>query len=309
MLISARHITRYRYSRSVWFQPLTVRLRPRTDFRQRLLEFALEMDPQPAGMCDSNDLEGNQIMTAWFSEPADFLTVTTSFRAQTQSVDPFQFLLRSDATRLPLVPPASEESHFALYAQPRASSAEVSALARQIAKEADYETINFVCRLNTWIHEHHQKVNRVGGGPRLPSETLQLGSGACRDLTVLFIEACRAMNIPSRFVSGYAVNSDPVNSDAVNADETTERELHAWAEVYLPGGGWRGFDPSIGLAIADHHVAVATGVNPDLAAPTSGTFSGDAHSSLENAIEIHATYESQAGLCGHAGDFASPGDI
>jgi len=108
---------------------------------------------------------------------------------------------------------------------------------------------------------------------------LRAGRGSCRDLAVLFIEACRTLNIPSRFVSGYGVS----------LDETTDHELHAWAEVYLPGAGWRGFDPSIGLAITERHLAVAVGATPELAAPTSGAFRGEAESWLETEIEIETS--------------------
>ena len=106
-----------------------------------------------------------------------------------------------------------------------------------------------------------------------PRVTLEKGQGACRDLAVLFVAACRALGFGARFVSGYHQgHSEPMR-----------RDLHAWAEVYLPGGGWRGYDPSLGLAVADRHVAVAAGTRPDQAAPISGSFRGTGVSSRMRA--------------------------
>ena len=88
--------------------------------------------------------------------------------------------------------------------------------------------------------------------------------GACRDFAVLFIDACRCVGLAARFVSGY--------QDAYRS--MGKRDLHAWAEVYLPGAGWRGYDPTRGLAVADHHVAVAAAADPQNAAPVTATYRG-----------------------------------
>src|SRR5207237_10338669 len=116
--------------------------------------------------------------------------------------------------------------------------------------ETGFRTAEFVGRANEWIYENHEKIVRPIGSPWEPAQTLLERRGSCRDLAVLLIEACCVMNIPSRFVSGYGASAD---------DEEADRQLHAWAEVYLPGAGWRGFDPSLGLAITERHLTVATG--------------------------------------------------
>ena len=102
------------------------------------------------------------------------------------------------------------------------------------------------------------------GDPWPPEKTLADRTGSCRDIAVLFCEVCRAAGLPSRFVSGYAV--DPDHSGC--------HHLHAWSEIYLPGAGWRGFDPTLGLAVADRHVSLAAARLPALAAPTSGVYRG-----------------------------------
>jgi len=280
MYFTARHITRYRYSSPVWCHPLTVRLKPRTDFRQRLVRFSLDIEPSPNGLFCEIDLEGNDATTAWFDGATTAsLTITTSFEVETAEVNPFQFLLRPDAARLPLVPLAAEEPYFALYARSSSRSPDAEDLAHEVARHADYDTVKFVCDMNDWIYRQHEKIVRPEDPAWLPRQTLYEGKGACRDLAVLLIECCRAMNIPSRFVSGYGLR----------LDQSEDHELHAWAEVYLPGAGWRAFDPSLGLAITDRHITVAVGATPDSAAPTSGTFRGNAKSNLEAQIEIAAT--------------------
>ena len=103
--------------------------------------------------------------------------------------------------------------------------------------------------------------------------------GACRDVSVLFNDACRSLGLPARFVSGY-FEGDPDNP---------ENDLHAWSEVYLPGAGWRGFDPTHGLAVAARHVALIAGIEPDQAAPLTGSFRGtEATSEIEFDVKIRA---------------------
>lgn len=114
------------------------------------------------------------------------------------------------------------------------------------------------------LHRDFQQVVRLTGEPLPPGKTLRRKEGACRDLAVLFIDLCRSLGIAARFVSGYKY--DPGAKDSF--------ELHAWAEVFLPGAGWRGYDPSLGLAVADTHVALASGPGAAEAAAVTGTYRG-----------------------------------
>ena len=271
-----RHVTRFQYSEPVFCEPLTIRLRPPSNHRQQLLAYSLDIDPLPAGIAEFVDIEGNNAASAWFQGTTDFLTVTVALAAQTLELNPFQFLLRPNAEQLPLVPDAGERIQFDAYSIRTVHCIEVEELAQQIAREVDDATVPFLCRMNEWIYTRHEKIVREEGPAWRPAETLAQRRGSCRDLAVLFIEACRAMNIPARFVSGYGAGTD----------DALERQLHAWAEVYLPGAGWRGFDPSLGLAVTERHLAVATGRTPADAAPTSGAFRGEAESRMDARIEI-----------------------
>ena len=139
------------------------------------------------------------------------------------------------------------------------------------------QTLDFLNQLTTRLHRSTEKVTRTEPGIQSPAETLSTQRGACRDLALVFMVACRQVGVPARFVSGYQ-QGDP---------DEPRRDLHAWAEVFLPGFGWRGYDPTHGLAVADAHVAVAASALPQNAASITGTFRGtDATSTLEHLITL-----------------------
>jgi transglutaminase-like putative cysteine protease len=133
--------------------------------------------------------------------------------------------------------------------------------------------------LNRNLSDGFQHIVRDDGPPLDPEVTLRERTGSCRDVAVLFCAACRAAGIPARFVSGYereAAFQEPAN-------------MHAWAEVYLAGGGWRGYDPSAGLAVSTSHVAVAAAADPRLAAPITGTYRGEAKARMEFQIAMQVS--------------------
>jgi transglutaminase-like putative cysteine protease len=137
------------------------------------------------------------------------------------------------------------------------------------------------------IHHGFHHVGRPDGDPQTPAETLAGRTGACRDTAMLYVEACRSLGMAARFVSGYSMHHPP---------EVSEHELHAWAEVYLPGGGWRGYDPSLGLAVADGHVVLAAAPDHRLAAPVSGRYRGTGvASTMRYTVELR-TAQSTAEL-------------
>ena len=154
------------------------------------------------------------------------------------------------------------------------------AWAAELAAAVDQNTTAFLMQLADRIHHDFQHVGRFEGEPMAPEETLAGRSGACRDTAMLFVAACRSQGLAARFVSGYSIHHPP---------EVTEHELHAWAEVYLPGAGWRGYDPSLGLAVADGHMVLATAPDHRLAAPVTGTYRGTGvTSTMTYALSVRA---------------------
>ena len=281
MRFIARHITRFRYTAPVFLEPHAIRLRPRSESSQRLVRFRMAIDPQPFQLSEVLDSEGNSVAHAWFSELTDSLVIRTEFEVETSRVDPFDYLLLGEGSmRVPVEYPAALRTSLAgglARSEPDASP--VDDFARRVAKRSGNVTLKFLTLLNEEIHDRHRLIVREHGDPLPPGETLATERVACRDLAVLFADCCRSVGIASRFVSGYTASET----------EADDHHMHAWAEVYLPGGGWRGYDPSQGLAVADRHIAVASASVASCAAPTSGSFRGDAVAGpLEVEIAVNA---------------------
>lgn len=259
MRLSVRHRTAYAYSAPVFLEPHFLRLRPRSDPAQEVLRYSLRVSPEPAGRSDGLDPEGNWFTCVWFDGRVDRLELEVAFEVETRRHNPFDFLLTGPA----FSPPAS------LYPEPlrevlspylpASDCAAAAALARSVSSSGG--VLEFLCELTRTLHERCRVVVREHGDPWPPERTLAEGRGACRDLAVVFLEACRSLGIAARFASGFQ-----------RGDEGAHRRfLHAWAEVYLPGAGWRGFDPTHGLAVADAHVCVAASRSPRGAAPVQGS--------------------------------------
>lgn len=274
MRYHVRHETRYTFEAPVFLEPHTIRLRPRDGSGQRVVRASINIRPAPSSMTEALDLHGNVVTHCWFDGMTDILTIANEFEVETTRTNPFDFLLLPAANH-PLPWLAGPDVPPALLARGPAPAEEVTALAMGLAFAAP-GVIAFLNALTVHLHGVVVVHHREFGDPHEPSHTLASGAGSCRDLAMLFVDACRAVGIASRFVSGYQ-EGDP---------DQTGRELHAWAEAFIPGGGWRGFDPSLGLAVADRHIPVASAPQPGDAAPVTGTFRGRASQTLSHDIQL-----------------------
>jgi len=263
MLFEIIHTTIYNYSAPITLGPHTIRLRPRCDGSQRLLDCQLHIEPQPVALADCLDAEGNVVTHAWFNGTTQTLRITAKFAVETLRSNPFDYILTPTA-RLPLRHERDLPQSLAPYRLEAGIASPVLALSDRLAAEAAAEPLAFVTVLNQYLQRTIEREIRAEGEPQAPSLTLAQGRGACRDLAVLFMAVCRAQGLAARFVSGYQKGDG----------QREQRYLHAWPEVYLPGGGWRGFDPTHGLAVADAHVAVAAARTAAGAMPIQGAFSG-----------------------------------
>jgi len=277
MRISVAHSTTYRYDAQVFLEPHLIRLRPRADSSQRLLSYRFVITPTPAGITEYLDQDGNVATFAWFAGAVSELALHSSFELETLRQNPFDYILpASHLFTLPLVYAEPLASALAPYASP-GHSAEVSEFAHSVAGQSGRRTLDFLTALTSALYHRSTHIVRDEGSPLPPEETLQCGTGSCRDLAVLFCAACRCMGVPARFVSGYECGG--LLEDAY---------MHAWAEVYLDGGGWRGYDPSRGLAVSTNHVAVAAAADSRLAAPVTGTFRGKATAQMQFQIAVQS---------------------
>ena len=280
MLFHIRHALRYVYAQPVFLEPTTLRLAPRSDPAQQLLHHALRVQPQPSGSTRVLEADGGEALVLWFDPLQQELSIEVEMVVSTTRANPFDWILtHPPALHLPAAyPPAEARSLQACLAGSQPVANPVQQWAAALASEVDGATTDFLIHLADRIHHGFQHVGRPDGEPMPPDETLAMRTGACRDTAILFVAACRSLGLAARFVSGYSMH---------HPAEVSEHELHAWAEVYLPGAGWRGYDPSLGLAVADGHVVLTAAPDHHLAAAVSGSYRGTGVGSLMRyAVEV-----------------------
>jgi transglutaminase-like putative cysteine protease len=278
MHFEVEHLTSYRYSEPVALGPQTLRLRPRPDGRMRELGFSLLVEPAPALRAEALDAEGNLVTRLWFEVETRRLNIVSRFTVDTDPKGTSPLLSDARYAALPLDYPPGEGAVLAPYRSGGEDSPLVRALAEKLNRQASKDPLAFLARLNDHLFRHIEREIRDEGAPQSPAETLARGRGACRDQTLLFLAVARAQGFAGRFVSGYQDRS---------AIDTPERYLHAWPEVYLPGFGWQGFDPTRGITAGSGHVAVAAARDPAGAMPVEGSYFGSGGSELSFEMRIH----------------------
>jgi transglutaminase-like putative cysteine protease len=265
LIFQIQHRITYRYDHPVIIEPLTIRLRPRSDGVQNLLDWNCTLTPTPLHATSILDVFSNAALQVSFSGVHLELCVQVDASVETIHRNPFDYLsLDSRATNLPARYSADVAQALTAYLHRKKVDPQIDQWSSELARSVGNQTQAFLLQATEKISRDYQSENRYDGAAFSPTETFASKRGACRDLAVLFMDVCRSQGIASRFVSGYIHEPDRVGSS----------ELHAWAEVYLPGGGWRGYDPSRGIAVADQHIPVATGPEAEWAAATEGCYIG-----------------------------------
>jgi len=258
------HETIYRYSGPVFLDPHVLRLHPKSGCGVFVRDYQLEVSPSPSGEFVSEDLFGNTVHFVWFEGNTSEFRVTSRFQFEQTPWNPFGYIVHpTDAAILPVEYPRESVASVSPFIAREAISVPVTAFAVSIAQDVDRQTLPFLVALTQRICDMVEIAPRLKGMPLSPAATLNSLRGACRDVAVLMIDACRAVGLAARFVSGYLVD---LSAGA--------HEMHAWVEVYVPGGGWRGFDPSRGIAVQENYIATAVGQSALHAAPVTGTFRG-----------------------------------
>jgi transglutaminase-like putative cysteine protease len=271
MFLRIDHLTRYEYSEPVAFAPHALYLRPRESPRQRLHEFALTVTPAARRIATDDPLD-NALDWAFFPpEPrSSTLEVRSTLLVETLDANPFDFFLSPGALNFPFGYDAAERTALAPCLAPRADSPPAPELRRWLDRHLPHppaETVSFLTALNSATGRALRYGRREEPGIQSAAETLACGSGTCRDYAVFLIELCRALGLAARFVSGYVYEApDP------GAPRPVQPDMHAWAEVYLPGAGWRGVDPTRGILCDDTYVPVAHTATAESVNPIQGTF-------------------------------------
>jgi transglutaminase-like putative cysteine protease len=261
MRLSVIHTTHYHYPRAVDFAPHTLYLRPRTTAHQRLIRHELTLNPA-AKVASLRDAHDNDADCAYFAVQASSLCIRSAFEVENTQWNPFDFILDARAIAFPFKYTPEEVLALGAYLAPPFASTQTSLRSWLDAHftERPGETVPSISALNQLLFQRLGYIRREEQGIQPSLVTLASGGGACRDYAVLFIELCRTLGIAARFVSGYLFAPSGEGNRAVGA-------MHAWAEVYLPGAGWRALDPTHGIwcdstFIPVAHAAVAVSVNP-----------------------------------------------
>ncbi|GAB2784192.1 transglutaminase family protein [Rhabdobacter roseus] len=276
MNLQVKHSLRYEYDKSVSLDPHTLYLYPRAYPHQKVLDYTLTLQPEPFKVVRNVDVEGNVQQIIYFNQPTDQLLVEASLVLSSDEVNVFDFVLFPFETKnIPFQYPEHIQKYLAPYLNRSDVTSYVEQFARKMAYDAQWETVPFLMALSRYMYEHFTYEVREVGDAHSPETTLLNRFGSCRDYARLFMASCRSLGLAARFVSGYLYGSPQ-----------QEHELHAWAEVYLPGAGWRGFDPTEGKAVANHHISLGASADYDRLAPVMGTFRGMATSLLTTEVSI-----------------------
>jgi len=274
MFLRLAHLSRYEYSQPVSFAPHALHLRPRETPRQRLHDFALTITPE-ARLLATSDPFDNALEWAMFPPESrgSRLEFRSDLMVETLDANPFDFFLQSRALTFPFAYNDAERNALGPCLTPRADSPAPEVLHAWLARHLPAppaETVAFLTALNTAVQRGLVYNRRDEEDIQSATQTLALGTGSCRDYAVFLIELCRLLGLAARFVSGYVYEPPaPAGSPVFSA------AMHAWVEVYLPGAGWRGLDPTRGLLCDDGFIAVAHAALAETVNPIQGAFHGE----------------------------------
>lgn len=264
MKLGIRYETKYSYGDVVGFSPHEVRLFPRGDLFCRVRRIDFKTSPE-ANVRFGRDVFDNTVAACYFPERSSELQLTLAIDVDLEKKDPFHFLLENDAVNLPLAYDATLLTILAPFRERRTSDQLIVPGWEPPSAKKPRETVATLAALNRVLHECMGYERREEGSARAPAETLRLGRGACRDVSVLLAEILREMGLAARLTSGYLRETD----------ETTRRaegSLHAWTEVFLPGAGWIGLDATNGVFCNHNFISAAIGLRPAHITPIAGSY-------------------------------------
>ncbi|MDS0858944.1 transglutaminase family protein [Burkholderia pseudomultivorans] len=293
--VALHHTTRYRYDRLVNLGPQIVRLRPAPHCRTPIVAYSMTVEPAQHFVNWQQDPFSNYLARLVFPERTRHFEITVDLVAEMSVYNPFDFFLESSAERYPFQYDDALKTELAPYLACDPATSESPAFRAYLdgVDRTPAGTVDFLVALNQQLQRDIRYLVRMEPGVQTPAQTLELASGSCRDSGWLLVQLCRHLGIAARFVSGYLIQLTPdVKSlDGPSGTSVDFTDLHAWCEVYLPGAGWIGFDPTSGLLAGEGHIPLACTPQPTSAAPVEGLID-ECEVAFEHEMTVTRVYES-----------------
>lgn len=277
MKFKITHTTAYSFDVAVFLEPHYLRFRPCETPYMAVEEFSLILNQKEADHKIVRDEENNRADFYWFSGTTKSLEITATSTITVIDFNPFHFIIEPQCfNTIPYVYDPSQQTLLAASLVPVSLSKEVLQFASDIAEDTAYKTIPFITKLTQHIHQKITVEYREEGAPLAPDITFTGKKGSCRDVAWLLIHLLRHQGLAARFVSGYYYFEI----------EQPSYELHAWVDVFIPGIGWLGLDPSHGILTGNTHFPIASSAHYNKTMPVSGAIRGSASSQLKTGLYI-----------------------
>jgi len=286
------HVTHYKYDRPVRLGPQMVRLRPAPHCRSNVISYSLRVEPAKHFINWQQDPFSNYQARLVFPEPTTEFKVTVDVVVEMAVYNPFDFFLEPSAEKFPFKYEPELAQELAPYLVADAATPRVQAYLDKVDR-TPRATIDFLVGLNQQVQQDIKYLIRMEPGVQTPDETLHNASGSCRDSGWLLVQLMRHLGLAARFVSGYLIQLTPDVKALDGPSGTTVdfTDLHAWCEVYLPGAGWIGLDPTSGLMAGEGHLPLACTPQPSGAAPIEGLMD-EAEVEFAHHMQVTRIYES-----------------
>jgi uncharacterized protein (DUF2126 family) len=289
--VALNHVTHYRYDRAIRLGPQVVRLRPAPHSRTRILSYSMRVEPATHFVNWQQDPQSNYLARLVFPDKTTSFRIEIDLVAEMAVLNPFDYFLEPSAEQYPFTYSPALAKELAPYLAQEPATPLLAAYLAEVPR-TKRNTNDFLVELNQRLQRDIAYVIRMEPGVQAPEQTLEKASGSCRDSGWLLVQLLRHLGLAARFVSGYLIQlkSDVKSLDGPSGTEVDFTDLHAWCEVFLPGAGWIGLDPTSGLLAGEGHIPLACSPDPSSAAPVEGDLE-ECETEFEHKMSVARIWE------------------